>query len=427
MEYKHAFGLIVYPGNQTVMVTVDVENGSSTYDVCMCEVPSHLGQRTPVSCLRYPIPVHQRNQRIDVPFRKIEDGRFADYPHFSSLQNVNYVCQSMLNRVPHFSARERPYLVNAMHRCLTALLLAVNGIAQSEIKTTVTPLPDEEILNPCEYLLVLPTAQPLRAVWTIWDRGQDYLKWFRDPVIRQFADEHKLALVLASHCRSKEREDMIVIPEKGVGRSLFTALEQFATSQHRAELNSVPIIHLGWSGAGSLVARMAAYHPERYLAGIGYAPGQYEPLGMDTIVLDAKAIRAPQLIIANGADKVNGTERPYAYFKKYLDQGAPWTFVVQNRTPHCCLQNAQALILEWLRAVLSTKRNVSFGYITTEASTVVDEWKRPVFNAAGARVVQRRRKPTNTELPAGWLPSKKFALEWLSFEQRKEPPAIWKP
>jgi hypothetical protein len=76
----------------------------------------------------------------------------------------------------------------------------------------------------------------------IFDRGQDYLQWFQERRIRAFATEHDIALVLAMHCRSKERGDMIVLPEKGVGRSLFSALDQFADSERRPELKSIGII-----------------------------------------------------------------------------------------------------------------------------------------------------------------------------------------
>ncbi|MDQ2901704.1 MAG: hypothetical protein M3Y07_18185, partial [Acidobacteriota bacterium] len=165
----------------------------------------------------------------------------------------------------------------------------------------------------------------------------------------------------------------------------------------------------------------------RYLAGIEYAPGQYDPLGMNTIELTGSAIRAPQLIIANGGDKVNGTDRPYAYFKKYFDLGAPWTFVVQNRTPHCCPQNAEPLMLTWLQGVLGAKRpsarTGSFGYITPKFSDVRDEWKNLVFNATSARV-GRRREAKPGELAAGWMPSNEFAGEWLAFVRRPKPPSI---
>ena len=146
---------------------------------------------------------------------------------------------------------------------------------------------------------------------------------------------------------------------------------------------------------------------------------------MNTIELSKSAARSPQLLIANGADNINGTERPYAYFRRYLDQGAPWTFVVQNRTPHCCLQNAQILILDWLRGVLATPRTSwgigKHGYLRVMYSQVNDEWKRPVFNATSARVSENIESPRDGELSAGWLPSATFADDWLAFVRRPGP------
>ncbi len=316
-----------------------------------------------------------------------------------------------------------------LSRLFIIVAASLFAFAQSpeEKRTIVAPLPDEQILAPCEYRLYLPeTAAVIQSAWVIFDRGQDYLQWFHDRRVRAFAAEHRLALVIAMHCRSKEREDMIVLPEKGVGRALFSALDQFAASEQRPELKTVGIIAMGWSGAGSLVARLAGYRPGRYVAGIAYAPGQYDPLGMDTIELSDEAIRQPQLIIANGGDNVNGTERPYGYFRKYYDLGAPWTFAVQNQTPHCCLQNAQTLILEWLQAVLSPGNTGQYGCITPQPSPVFDEWKRPVFNAASSRV-GRRNKCKGRDLPAGRMPSAMFSREWLAFTNRSAPLAVWKP
>ena len=338
-------------------------------------------------------------------------------------------------RYQHFAEGNRHVIMRFSALWLVTTFVNIGCVAsfgqvQAERRTVVTPLPNEEILLPCDYRMILPEAKdPIRAVWTIFDRGQDYLRWYEDRQVRAFAREHQLALVLAMHCRSKEREDMIVEPRKGVGRTLFTAIDQFADSDGVPELKTAPLIVMGWSGAGSLVGRLAGYRPERYLAGIAYAPGQYEPLGMDTIELSPEAISSPQLIIANGGDNVNGTERPYAYFKRYFDMGAPWTFVIQNRTPHCCLQNAQTLILDWLHGVLTTdskKRAGERGYLKVEFSQLRDEWKRPIFNARSGRIgVNSKARPG--ELPAGWLPSSTFAQEWLVFVSRATPIAVWKP
>ena len=304
------------------------------------------------------------------------------------------------------------------------------GQEVKDAQTLVQPFPDEEILRACEYRMApLGMSGPIRAAWVIFDRGQDYLQWFLDRRVRAFANGHDLALVLAMHCRSKEREDMIVEPRKGVGRALFAALSQFAVLEGRPELSEAGIIAMGWSGAGSLAGRLAGFAPARYVAGIAYAPGQYEPLGMNTIYLPDVAIRSPQLIIANGGDSINGTERPYQYFRKYFDKGAPWTFTVQNRVPHCCLQNAQNLILEWLDAILGAEGSRGagdYGYLVVEESGVLDEWKRATFNAVSARVGVKG-KSRRGELPAGWMPSPRFAEEWLAFVGRRTPIAVWKP
>ena len=87
---------------------------------------------------------------------------------------------------------------------LTAPLVAQ---PDRERQTTVVPLSGEEILQPCEYRLVIPDqTEAVKAVWVIFDRGKDYLNWYQDGHIREFARKFRLALVLAMHCRSKERQ-----------------------------------------------------------------------------------------------------------------------------------------------------------------------------------------------------------------------------
>jgi hypothetical protein len=243
--------------------------------------------------------------------------------------------------------------------------------------------------------------------------------------------DSRFALMLPRHCRSKEREDMTVEPSQGVGCALFTALDQFASSTGHAELASAGLIVMGWSGAGSLTAPRPGYRPGPILASIDHAPGQYIPLGMDTIHLSGDAMRSPQLVIANGADKVNGTAQPYEFFRRHWDWGAPWTFVIQNRKPHCCLQNAQTLILGWVEALLvrgwHPRPGGPFGFIEVEPTDVRDEWKAPVSYIRAAVVSNAKHPSSRNQLPAGWLISRKFAREWLVFAKRANLPAVRKP
>jgi hypothetical protein len=195
--------------------------------------------------------------------------------------------------------------------CLSAVFVVPLNLASADrvsfrqYRTLVNPQSGETLQDRCIYQLLLPRAErQVRSVFVIFERGWQLGNLYYDPALADFAAAHQMGLLLAQHCRSKEREDMDVVPEHGIGRALFTALGQFASASGHAELAKAPLTYLSFSGGGSLVARMAGYAPDRALAVVSLAPGQYEPLGMDTIALAPAALAVPQLIIANGADTV---------------------------------------------------------------------------------------------------------------------------
>jgi hypothetical protein len=68
-----------------------------------------------------------------------------------------------------------------------------SGLTFRQYRTSVTPEASETLQDRCYYQLLLPVAS------------------------------HEIGLLLAQHCRSKEREDMDVVPEHGIGRARFTA------------------------------------------------------------------------------------------------------------------------------------------------------------------------------------------------------------
>jgi hypothetical protein len=128
---------------------------------------------------------------------------------------------------------------------------------------------------------------------------------------------------------------------------------------------------------------------------------------MDTIALPEDALDVPQLIIANGADNVVGTARPYFCFQRYRKQGAPFTFVIQNRTPHCCVMNVTSLVLLWLDAAIRQRRQAPTGEIDqqrrwlgsqkVEDSGTKDSWHTKVWDVSAAQVsfvTDRAASPT---------------------------------
>src|SRR5438128_2088572 len=96
------------------------------------------------------------------------------------------------------------------------------------------------------------------------------LQYYRDADVRASASRHDLALLFPFHCRSKSDTggDINVDPRRGLGRMLFAALAQLAERSARRELASAKLIMLGFSGTGSLVARMTEYASDRVIASI---------------------------------------------------------------------------------------------------------------------------------------------------------------
>lgn len=148
-------------------------------------------------------------------------------------------------------------------------------------ETVVTPLVSEDIASGCHYTLTIPVPDdPIRAVWVIFDRAHHVHDLYSDPAVEAFAQRSQLALLLHGHCPGKTPEDhrdMNMDPSKGLGRALFTALQQFTQSTGHGELSTSGLIFLGFSGAGSLSARLVGYAPDRAIAAILSAPCHFEP------------------------------------------------------------------------------------------------------------------------------------------------------
>jgi hypothetical protein len=179
--------------------------------------------------------------------------------------------------------------------------------------------------------------------------------------------------------------------------------------------------------------------PKRVLAAILSSPGHYEPLGIDTVELSSESLRVPQLIIAGGADKVSGTARPYQYFRTYRDRGAPWAFVVQNGSPHCCTANAKQLILRWLEAVVK-ERNSSEGtslsdvdlrvgwlaFFKSQQTQIEDSFALNTFEATAATIERIHSGKTALEgwESASWLANHAVASDWLAFVKQEHHPIL---
>jgi hypothetical protein len=218
-----------------------------------------------------------------------------------------------------------------MARVLILFFALCSPLLAQSYQTTVTPLPDENFSGPCHFDITLPAGNHrIRAVWVIFDRGRDIMKFYSDRDVVEFARERDLAMMMPHQCPGKNApggsEEMDMEPSHGVGRAVFTALCQFAEQANHPELSSAKLILLGFSGTGALFAHFVGFAPDRVVASIPTDPGHYDPVGMDNVHLSAAALSVPELILAGGADKVSGTQKPYDYFLFYRKAGRPVGF-----------------------------------------------------------------------------------------------------
>lgn|GEM_PF-1295486 len=309
-----------------------------------------------------------------------------------------------------------------MRRILILLLAAASlGDAQS-FKTTVTPFPGEDIAGPCHYDITFPAGhRTVRAVWVTFDRGRDIMKFYSDPEVISFARHHDLALMMPHQCPAKNApggpHEMDMDPSRGVGRALFTALNQFAQQTDHSELSSAKLILLGFSGTGAMFAHFVGYAPDRIVASIPADPGHYDPVGIDNVHLPPSALGVPEFIMTGGADKISGTQRPYNYFRVYRDRGSPWAFLVQNKTPHCCIINTKSLLLAWLDEIIKLRqpspskplRKIDdsrgwVGFIRTCPSNIRDGWGSSTWDACDASIRRAGNVGPSGQISSGWFP-----------------------
>lgn len=326
--------------------------------------------------------------------------------------------------------------------CVSAVAVRVAAqMHPREFTTTVVARADENLAENCTFKMTIPAPnKPVQAVWLTYDRGFDIMKYYDDPAVVTFAQQHEIALVLAHQCPAKdpptrETGEMDMDMSRGVARSIDAALDDFGKQSGHAEIARAKLIVLGFSGVGAMFAQYVKYDPSRVLAAILANPGQGVPYGMETVNLSDDAVAVPQFIIVGAIDSRGGTQRPYEYFQRHWVRGAPWTFLVQNGIPHCCVINVKALILAWLDEVIQARKSSSglfnakidthrgwTGYIRSCSTERMDSFREHLWNACAASIKRVKSKPPADEVPAAWLPSQRLAMEWLEFIQQKEHP-----
>ena len=321
--------------------------------------------------------------------------------------------------------------------------LSANGeIRPSDFTATVEPVPGENLAGPCRFELTIPCpAKRVRAVWITYDRGFDISRDYSDAEVRVFAQKEAIALILARQCPATipptgEQGEMDMEMSRGVARSMFAALDDFARQTGHPEISNAKLIVLGFSGIGAMFGHFVRYAPDRVLAAILANPGQTEPYGIKDMALDPTAFAVPQFIITGGIDDRGGTQRPWDYFNRHWSRGAPWAYLVQNGLPHCCVINAKTLILEWIEEIVKLRRPASNtplrtinvgkgwrGFIRPCENGKRDTWGGPDWNVCDASIQPAGMPVPTGRVAGGWFPTHRVATDWLMFIREQKHPA----
>jgi predicted esterase len=333
--------------------------------------------------------------------------------------------------------------------CITVMpfIIAIGGPLEgfsqgtiTSFHTTVAPKTGENVANPCEYdLRVLNANRRIQALFVVFERGPELQHFYEESEVSSFAREHDLAMLMPMGCPATDHGgDIDVDPSHGLGRALLTAVDQLSVTANHPELKTAPLIILGFSGAGALVARLVGFAPDRIATAIVSHGGQAPPLNLDTVILPESALKVPELILVGGKDKVVGTEVAYSYFSKHWQRGAPWLFATQNDAGHFCNEDATGLILSWMKNVLDNlprkqssnrvnRTTGSYAYFRRKPTGELDSGKRPLMQAIDIKVEKPSDISLGDEVPAGWLPSAEIALNWERFTNLPDHHAVVKP
>ncbi len=303
--------------------------------------------------------------------------------------------------------------------------------------TTVAPKIGENVANPCEYdLRVLNPNKRIRALFVVFERGPELQHLYDESEVGAFAREHDLAMLMPMGCPAMDHgRDIDVDPKHGLGRALLTAVDQLSVTAKHPELRTAPLLILGFSGAGALVARLVGFAPDRIATAIVSHGGQVPPLNLDTITLPNAALKTPELILVGGKDEVVGTEVAYSYFSKHWQRGAPWLFATQNDAGHFCNEDATGLILSWMKNVLDSlppsgridRSTGSYGYFRRKPTGELDSGRRPLMQTVDLTAQKPSEGSPRDEVPGGWLPSKEIVLNWERFTNLPDHHAGVKP
>lgn len=298
--------------------------------------------------------------------------------------------------------------------CSAALLPAAEP---AELACTIAPPPH---VSTAEFSFWSPPATAtLRAVAVLSPgHNGDGRGAVRDPVWRDFAVRHGLALVGVRFVSAKrdDKREAYSSAYAGSGQALLDALASFASQSGRPEVATAPLVLWGHSAGGQFSYEFTCWQPERVAAFVANKGGYYS-----THLAPRAAQLTPGIVFVGEKDDGYRTKSLLGIYACNRYAGALWTLAIEPDAGHG-VGGTRDLALRFFDAVLPLRLPAAGGGL------------RPLDGAAG----WRGHHPTGAVWaggdppPAGvgekdadavvWLPDQGFATAWAAFVQPRPAP-----
>lgn len=229
-----------------------------------------------------------------------------------------------------------------------------------------------------------------------------------DPTWRQWAEQHKLAIV-ATYFTDKVPSIVEAYADvsKGSGQALLNAINSFARRAHHRELATAPLVLWGMSAGGEYNYEFAAWKPERVAAFVVNKGNFYY-----TATASKAMWAVPGLLFVGTADLPYRIDAVTGIFAMNRRPGALWALVQEPGVAHAVGRSAELSRIffdDVLPMRIGAMKDGKLGALDPDKGWIGDQAKKTVAPAVPGE------KLPDTSLTS-WLPTERVAKAWAAVE-----------
>ena len=295
---------------------------------------------------------------------------------------------------------------------LVAMLFALRPAEAQVFEGTTLDqqIPPGRNFDKANFRLWIPKdAAPLQAVVVLMPGSNgDARAQVDDPVWRDFATRHKLALV-GGQITDKPHEQNFLEQycnvSQGSGQALLDAITMFATNSHHSELATAPLLLWGMSAGGQFNYEFVAWKPERVAAFVVNKGGIYY-----TALTSEAARNVPGILFIAGKDLESRISTITGLFALNRRAGALWALAEEPGVAHV-VGRSRDVALVFFEDALKTRLGEGSLAPISENSGYIGDIKAKTFYAAAGQPA-----PTGT---TAWLLTERVARAWKAMVTEK--------